>query len=100
MRLKAEKKKHLPFGNASSAGERRAHHALLGSWGSDSLSMTFPKMLLPTALCNAAYTSGSNRGCAADFSSEKILGCVMRNVHVIVSMPANVIAFGLEYTML
>lgn len=57
-------------------------------------------MPLPTALCSAAYKSGSNRGCTVDFSSEKILGCVMRNVCVIVSMPANVIAFALEYTML
>lgn len=50
MRLKAGEKKHLPFANPSGAGERRISHALLGSWGSDSLTMPFPKILLPTAL--------------------------------------------------
>ena len=50
IRLKAGKKKHLPLANPSSAGERRASHGLLGSQGSDSLTMPFHEILLPTAL--------------------------------------------------
>lgn len=50
IKLKAGKKKHLPFANPSSAREMRASHALLGSWGSDSLIMPFAKILLLTAL--------------------------------------------------
>lgn len=75
-------------------GERRASHVLLHSRGSDYLLITLPKILLPTALCNAVYKSGSNLGCTVDFSSDKKLGCVMCNAHVIVSVPVNVIAFS------
>lgn len=71
IRLKAGKRKYLPFANPSSAGERRASHVLLHSRDSDYLLITLPKILLPTALCNAAYKSGSNLGCTVDFSSER-----------------------------
>lgn len=94
IRLKAGKRKYLPFANPSSAGERRASHVPLHSQGSDYLLITLPKILLPTALCNAVYKSGSNLGCTVDFSSDRTLGCVMCNAHVIVSAPANVIAFS------
>lgn len=94
IRLKAGKRKYLPFANPSSAGERRASHVLLHSRDSDYLLITLPKILLPTALCNAVYKSGSNLGCTVDFSSERTLGCAMCNTHVIVSVPVNVIAFS------
>lgn len=93
-RLEAGKRKCLPFANPSSTGERRASHVLLHSQGSDYLLIMLPKILLPTALCSAAYKSGSNLGCTVDFSSDRTLGCVMCNAHVIVSVPANVIAFS------
>lgn len=94
IRLKAGKIKYLPFASSSSAGEMRASHVLLHSRGSDYLLVTLPKILLPTALCNAVYKSGSNLGCTVDFSSERTLGRVMCNTHVIVSAPVNVIAFS------
>lgn len=53
IRLKSGKRKYLPFANPSSAGERRASHVPLHSQGSDYLLITLPKILLPTALCNA-----------------------------------------------
>lgn len=93
-RLEAGKRKCLPFANPSSTGERRASHVLLHSQGSDYLLIMLPKILLPTALCSAAYKSGSNLGCTVDFSSDRTLGCVMCNAHVIVSVPVNVIAFS------
>ena len=52
-RLKAVKKKQLPFANPSSSGGRRASHALLGWRGSGSLTVPFPKILLPTAISTA-----------------------------------------------
>lgn len=73
IRLKAGKRKYLPFANPSSSGERRASHALLHSRGSDYLLIRLPKILLPTALCNAVYKSGSNLGCTVDFSSARTL---------------------------
>lgn len=52
IRLKAGKKKCLPFANSSSAEERRASPALLGSWGSDSPFMRhcFPQHSLQSSL--------------------------------------------------
>lgn len=94
IRLKAGKRKYLPFARYCSTGERRASHVLLHSQGSDYLVIMLPKILLPTALCNAVYTSGSNLGCTVDFSSDRALGCVMCNARVIVSVPVNVIAFS------
>lgn len=105
IRLKAGKRKHQPFANPSGTGERRASHTLLGSRGSGSLTTLFPKILLPTAL--SAMPSTTVEVIRAAQLTSALMECLvvfLRNVYVVVSVPANVIAFFflffLEYAML